>query len=84
MYIELWQGLQDLMHENAGTNEIARAKRFINNTIQDFGNAYDWEFLRGQTCITATANGLYTVQPINQLDASSYVYLQIIEEPIQA
>lgn len=67
------------MHENAGTNEIARAKRFINNTLQDFGNGYDWEFLRGMTSITATADGVYTIQPISQLNASSYIYFQIVE-----
>lgn len=77
MFIQLWRGLIELSHDNDTDVDIARAKRFINYSISDISNNYDWEFLRGSTSITATAAGVYDVSPIRQLSAQSTVYVQL-------
>lgn len=82
MFIELWQGLRDLMHENSGTDStdvgIVKPKLFINWAINDLACLYDWPFLRGEIQMTATAgSGLYVINPISQLTATAqtlYIY----------
>lgn len=72
MFISLWQGVRDLMHDNSTTNATDDAKRFINWTIQDLANEYDWEFLRGSLNITASAGaGIYSLQQLDQLTATA-------------
>lgn len=78
MFIELWQGVRDLMHDNNTDTAVANAKRFVNWTLQDLGNRYDWEFLKGTLQLTASAgSGLYVIDPIAQITATGttlYVY----------
>lgn len=72
MFIELWQGLRDLAHENNDSTSVANMKRFINWTLKDLANEYDWEFLRGEINLTATGgSGVYSIDPILQLSATA-------------
>lgn len=72
LFIELWAGLRDLMGDNNTAGDINDAKRFINWTMADLANEYDWEFLRGEQSITATAgSSVYDLSQINQLTATS-------------
>ena len=79
MFIELWQGLRDLMHDNATDQSASDAKRFINWTLKDLSNVYEWEFLRGTLQVTATGgSGLYDLNVIQQLSATAQaLYFQI-------
>lgn len=78
LFIELWGGLRDLMGDNNTPGDISDAKRFINWTMSDLALEYDWEFLRGQHLLTATAgSGAYSLDSISQLTATAntlYVY----------
>lgn len=71
MFIELWQGLRDLYHDNKQTESENNAKRFINWAIRDLANEYDWEFLRATTSLTPSADGEYNLNPITQLSSLS-------------
>ena len=47
-------------------------KRFINWTLKDLANEYDWEFLRGEINLTATGgSGVYNLEAILQLSATA-------------
>jgi len=78
MFIEIWAGLRDLMSDNNTTVDISDNKRFINWTIRDLAQEYDWEFLRGQKTLVASAgSGVYDLNAITQLTASANtIYVQ--------
>jgi hypothetical protein len=66
MYIQLWTGLRDLYHDNKTTTSMDNAKRFINWSLRDIGNEYDWEFLRDEVQVTPTADIEYNLNRITQ------------------
>lgn len=78
LFIELWQGVRDLMQDNATTEATRSAKRFINWTLNDLSCAYNWEFLRGSLTLTATGGAsTYDLSQISQLTATATtVYAQ--------
>lgn len=72
LFIELWIGLRDLLGDNETAQDANDSKRFINWTLRDLSNRYDWEFLRGQKGLTATAGaGLYDLTNIAQISATA-------------
>ena len=71
MFIELWSGLRDLYHDNTTLASKDDAKRFINWSIRDIANEYDWEFLRGSKSQSVTANGTIDLNSITQLTGVS-------------
>lgn len=74
MFIELWKGLLDYYHDNNATVDINNAKMMINWSIQDISNSYDWPYLRGTTTLTASADGVYSLNKFSQLTASANIY----------
>ena len=74
MFIELWRGLLDYYHDNTSTADINNAKLFINWSIEDIANIYNWPFLRGTMDLSVSADGLYSLNKFNQLSASANVY----------
>lgn len=71
MYIQLYDDLRNLMNDNNSAQARLNAKTFINYALRDIANEYDWEFLRGTTTFTPTANGIYDLNPITQLTGLS-------------
>jgi len=71
MYIELWSGLRDLMHENQSSQSKSRAQQFINWSLKDVASEFAWPFLRGTKSFTPTANGTYDLNNIEQLTGLS-------------
>lgn len=71
MYIQLHDDLRNLMNDNESSQARANAKSFINYALRDIANEYDWEFLRGSTTFSPTANGTYNLNPITQLTGLS-------------
>lgn len=59
------------MNDNESAQARANSKSFINYALRDIANEYDWEFLRGSTTFTPTANGTYDLNPITQLTGLS-------------
>jgi|ETNvirnome_2_300_1030623.scaffolds.fasta_scaffold01233_7 hypothetical protein len=78
LFIEMWAGLRDLMGDNNTPGDINDAKRFINWTIRDLSQQYDWEFLRGTKSLTATGgSGVYDLSDIAQISATAEtIYVQ--------
>ena len=78
LFIELWQGLNKSMGDNNNANDATEAKRFINYTLRDLSNRYDWEFLRGTKALTASAgSGIYDLNAIAQISATDQsIYVQ--------
>jgi hypothetical protein len=75
MFINLWTGLRDLYHDNKTTASRENAKRFINWSIQDIANEYDWEFLRGDTTLSPSANIQYDLSNITRItNVSANIY----------
>lgn len=74
MFIELWKGLLDYYHDNNRATDIANAKLFINWSITDIANGFDWPFLRGNMSLDVSADGVYVVDKFQQLSASANVY----------
>jgi len=80
LFIHLWSGLRDIYHDNNTDTSMENAKRFINWSIRDIGNEYDWEFLRGTVTGTPTADGEYNLSRITQptgVSAAIYVIPQL-------
>ena len=75
IFIELWTGLRDLYHDNKTTASKDNAKRFINWSISDIGNEYDWEFLRKSTTVTPSADIEYNLNPITQPSISANLFV---------
>ena len=72
LFIEMWSGLRDLLGDNNTATDINDAKRFINWTIRDLAQQYDWEFLRGNKSLTATAgSGVYDLSNLAQISATA-------------
>jgi hypothetical protein len=78
LFIEMWSGLRDLMGDNNTATDINDAKRFINWTVRDLAQQYDWEFLRGNKSLTASAgSGVYDLSNIAQISATAQsIYVQ--------
>lgn len=74
MYVELYRGLLDYYHDNTSTTDINNAKLFINWSIEDIANGYDWPFLRGTRDISVSADGIYSLNAFSQLTASANIY----------
>lgn len=79
MYIQLYDDLRNLMNDNNSSQARLNAKNFINYSLKDIANEYDWEFLRGSTTFTPTANGVYDLNPITQLTGLSATIYGIAE-----
>lgn len=79
MYIQLYDDLRNLMNDNNSAQARLNAKNFINYALKDIANEYDWEFLRGSTTFTPTANGVYNINPITQLTGLSATLYGIAE-----
>jgi hypothetical protein len=78
MFIELWNGVRNLSHDNNQETARENAKAFVNWTLRDLANEYDWGCLRGTLQVTATADDmLLDLTQIHQLTASAntlYIY----------
>lgn len=71
MYIQLYDDLRKMMNDNESTMARQNAQNFINYSLRDIANEYDWEFLRASATFSPTANGLYDLNPITQLTGLS-------------
>lgn len=78
LFIELWAGLRDRLGDNNTPVDINDSKRFINWTMRDLSQKYDWEFLRGTKLLTASAgSSVYDLSDIIQLEGSANtIYIQ--------
>ena len=74
MFIEMWSGLRDLYHDNKTQTSKENSKRFINWSIADIANEYDWEFLRGIKNISVSADAEYSLDKITQPTTSADLY----------
>ena len=79
MYIQLHDDLRKLMNDNDSAMARLNSKNFINYSLADIANEYDWEFLRGYITFTPTANGTYNLNPITQLTGLSATIYGIAE-----
>jgi type IV secretory pathway protease TraF len=69
LFIQLWSDLRNLYHDNKTATSFENAKLFINYSIRDIANEYDWEFLRNNKTITPSSDQEYSLNPITQLSA---------------